>query len=1005
MFRRLKHIRAIRPSFTKSIMRNFKSLTVKGVNPQSEEVSQLTMPGVVMAPSYKYKEGEVYHGFQCQRIEDVSEFELVSYTMRHLSTGTEFWYIDRNDANNVFSVHFRTPPINNTGLTHILEHIAMDGSNKFPIRDPFLKMLNRSVGTNQNAMSTTDLTNFICASRNEVDFRNLQRIYLDSAFGPLLTYSNFTQDGWRIEHKDVHDRQSELVIKGVVYNEMIGIFSDNSRILRRDLLKCILPDTAYHYMNGGDPLEIPDLEHSDLVQYYNKYFHPSNGRIFCYGSFDPMKSLEYIDKEYFANKDAIDTAFSHIPPHPRWSEPRQIHVPCRLDILGGSREKQNQISIALLMCDRTDVQGTFEMNVLTELLIRGPNSAFYKGLIEPNFSGGFNKNTGYFLRCRDTYFLVGLQDLKVEDFARFNELYEQTVLKIINEGFEPHHVESVLHNMELAVKHQGPDFGCAVFYTSMSLWNHGGDIVANLRVMDNIAKLRSSLKQNKHYLQQKVEEYFLKNTHKLTITMSADESYEQNFQKATQKVLNQKLKNLDSDDLEAIYQNGLKLKEEQNLIEDVNCLPCLTLQDVQEPLKIPKIWDELIQGVPTQLCKVPTNGITYFYSFLNTTGFSEDDIMLVPLFCDIIQNCGTVKHNFRDFDKLLRSKTSGIDLKVKVVENVRDYKQYRMGMLMSTYALDKNVPDMFALCEELMLNFRIVDTDRLRMLIKNYISKLSVGILVSGHLYAIMGAAALVSDAAKLKSHLLGVDHIDFMKNYIQEYSIEEIRDKLCAIGSRVFHKANMRVAINSSEAQQPIVLEHYQRYLDRLPSLEKMKNKTDLHLLKPSYHQYEMNIALNYCSKAFYAVPYLHEDHPGLRVLAKLLTAKYLWRVVREQNGAYGTNARIGYDGLFTFNSYRDPHSTKTLEVFDGCYDWLKELGDKLDEEMLLEAKLGVLQLVDWPIPPGETGLDYFNVRVSPQDYRKYRARALSVTIDELRVIIDKYFKQEPKHFGKCIL
>ncbi|EDW02000.1 GH21752 [Drosophila grimshawi] len=803
------------------------------------------MPGVVMAPSYKYKEGEVYHGFQCQRIEDVSEFELVSYTMRHLSTGTEFWYIDRNDANNVFSVHFRTPPINNTGLTHILEHIAMDGSNKFPIRDPFLKMLNRSVGTNQNAMSTTDLTNFICASRNEVDFRNLQRIYLDSAFGPLLTYSNFTQDGWRIEHKDVHDRQSELVIKGVVYNEMIGIFSDNSRILRRDLLKCILPDTAYHYMNGGDPLEIPDLEHSDLVQYYNKYFHPSNGRIFCYGSFDPMKSLEYIDKEYFANKDAIDTAFSHIPPHPRWSEPRQIHVPCRLDILGGSREKQNQISIALLMCDRTDVQGTFEMNVLTELLIRGPNSAFYKGLIEPNFSGGFNKNTGYFLRCRDTYFLVGLQDLKVEDFARFNELYEQTVLKIINEGFEPHHVESVLHNMELAVKHQGPDFGCAVFYTSMSLWNHGGDIVANLRVMDNIAKLRSSLKQNKHYLQQKVEEYFLKNTHKLTITMSADESYEQNFQKATQKVLNQKLKNLDSDDLEAIYQNGLKLKEEQNLIEDVNCLPCLTLQDVQEPLKIPKIWDELIQGV----------------------------------------------------------------------------------------------------------------------------------------------------------------DHIDFMKNYIQEYSIEEIRDKLCAIGSRVFHKANMRVAINSSEAQQPIVLEHYQRYLDRLPSLEKMKNKTDLHLLKPSYHQYEMNIALNYCSKAFYAVPYLHEDHPGLRVLAKLLTAKYLWRVVREQNGAYGTNARIGYDGLFTFNSYRDPHSTKTLEVFDGCYDWLKELGDKLDEEMLLEAKLGVLQLVDWPIPPGETGLDYFNVRVSPQDYRKYRARALSVTIDELRVIIDKYFKQEPKHFGKCIL
>ncbi|XP_064543475.1 presequence protease, mitochondrial-like [Drosophila montana] len=1008
MLRRIKCSNATPQALGRALVnssgrRNIKSVTVEDDLHKVEPV--LKMPQVMADRGYKYKEGMVYHGFQCERIEHNSDFGLVSCSLRHIGTGTEFWYIDRNDTNNVFSINFRTPPVDSTGVAHVLEHLALCGSKTFPVRDPFFKMLNRSVATNMNALTGADLTVYIFSSRNEVDFRNIQRIYLDSVFRPNLLYLDFLQEGWRLEHKDLHNRKSEIMIKGIVYNEMKGTFSENSRVFRKSLMGNLLPKLAYNNVAGGDPLEIPNLTHAALIDFHRKYYHPSNARIYCYGSFDLMKTLSFVNKEYLRHKDFRDTYYSRIPLHPRWSQPRNIHIPCRMNNMGASMDRQNQIGVALLMCDRTDVQECFELNVLTELLIRGPNAAFCKGLIEPNFSGGFNKNTGYYFTSRDTYFAVGLQDLRAEDFAKFKELFHQTIHKTIEEGFEPQHIESVLHKLELSVKHQSADVGSVLLYNSMTLWNHGGDVVANLRVSEMIGKLRNSLKENKNYFQQKVEKYFLNNPHKLTVTMSPDELYDENLKSAEKKLIAQKVMDLNADSLEAVFQNGIKLEATQKAKENTDVLPCLSLKDVQEPLKYPQVTEDLIQGVPTQLCKVPTNEITYLNCLFNITGLSREDAVLVPLFCNIIKNIGTLKHNFREFDKLVLSKSAGIDFKVKVVENVKDAKSYRTGLLMTTHALDKNVPDMFALCEELLLNFRLEDTDRLKMLIESYVSKLSLGIAFSGHLYAMLGSAALVSDAAKLKSLLSGVDHIDFMKKYVQQNSMEDIRDKLRNIGSKVFSKSNMRVAINSSEAFQPTALEHYETFLKNLPTLENTSAKSELHLLKPSFKHYVMNIPVNYCAKTFFAVPYLHEDHPVLRVLAKLVSAKYLMPVVREQNGAYGTGARIGYDGLFNFYSYRDPHATKTLDVFDKTYDWLLAINEKLNHQMLFEAKLGVLQLVDWPTAPGEIGLDYFVLGVSHEEYCKYRSRVLSVTVEDIRTIIERYFKEEPTHFGKFIL
>ncbi|KAH8413808.1 hypothetical protein KR222_008723 [Zaprionus bogoriensis] len=963
------------------------------------------MPQVIADRKYKYSQGKVYHGFLCERVEYIPDFELTSCTLRHQGTGTEFWYIDRNDANNVFSINFRTTPFDSTGLPHILEHLALCGSKNFPVRDPFFKMLNRSVATFMNAMTGPDYTLYPFSTMNEVDFRNLQKIYLDAVFRPNLAHLDFLQEGWRLEHSDLRNRESELIIKGVVYNEMKGAFSENAQVFTQKLLNNMLPSHTYGHVSGGNPLEIPKLTHTDLVEFHRKYYHPSNARIFCYGSFDLSKTLDFVDREYLSHHECIDNSYSRIPAQSKWSQPRNVHIPSRLDSMGASFERQNQIAIALMMCDINDIQESFELNVLSEVMIRGPNSNFYKSLIEPNFSGGYNQSTGYSADCKDTYFVVGLQDLKVEDFKKFHELFDQTVENMIKEGFEAQHIESVLHNLELSLKHQSPHFGNALLFNSTSLWNHEGDVVSNLRVSEMIAKLRCKLKEDNKYFQHKIENYFTNNKHKLTLTMSPDELYEENFKQAEAEMLKQKVDALDSDKLETIYQNGLKLEATQKATENADILPCLSLNDVRQPPKLPTIEKKSIQNVPTQLCKVSTNEITYLKCLFNITGLTQDEVMLVPLFCNVINEMGTKNHDYREFDKLVLSKTAGFEFKLNFVENVQDAKSYSLGLMMTTHALDKNVSAMFDLCEEMLLNFKLEDTDRLKMLIENYISNISVGIASSGHLYAMLSSAALVTDAAKLKTLLSGVDHIEFMKKYIQNNSTEDIRDILKSIGSKAFCKSNLRTAINSSDAFQSTALKHYNSFLENLPTHKETKNKSEVNLLEPSFNHYVMNIPVNYCAKTFFAVPYLHEDHPVLRVLAKLVSAKYLLPVVREQNGAYGAGAKIGSDGIFSFFSYRDPHSTKTLAAFDKTYDWLHAESKKLDQQTLFEAKLGVLQQLDSPIAPGNIGIDYFLYQVSQEMFVKYRSRVLSVTIDELRAVIDKYFKNEPKHFGKCIL
>lgn len=458
---------------------------------------------------------------------------------------------------------------------------------------------------------------------------------------------------------------------------------------------------------------------------------------------------------------------------------------------------------------------------------------------------------------------------------------------------------------------------------------------------------------------------------------------------------------------EEIYNNGVALEKSQKApVDNIHLLPCLGLQDVEKHPDRYESNKKTVAGVETFQFPAQTNEISYLKCIFNGESLTNDEILLIPLFCDIITEMGTKNYNYKDFDKLVTSKLSGFAFKLHFAENLKDAKTFDLGVLMTAHSLDKNVDTLFELANELLNNFSINDVDRVNMLIENYLSNLSVGITGSGHLYAMQSAGGLVTDSAALKSKLSGIEHIDFMRNFVKSTPTEKIIENLVTIGRKLFQQGNLKAALNAGEEQLDSFSKSFEQFVQNLPTgAGTSKISNSVNLLPPKCQHHVMNIPVNYCAKAFMTVPYSHPDHPKLKILAKFLSAKYFLPVVREQNGAYGAGANVGSDGIFRFFSYRDPHSVKTFEAFDKTYEWVKENAKELNEQSLFEAKLGVLQQLDAPIAPGSVGGEYFLHGLTQDQTQNYRKIILETSLVAVNDVVEKYFKEKPVNYGKCLL
>jgi len=981
------------------MLRLSKALKKHGANIRGLSILKTKTPNDTI-----FKIGREIEGFIVKEVRPVADFQLTALRLEHQKSGADYLHIDRNDTNNVFSVAFRTTPKQSNGLPHILEHTTLCGSKKFPCRDPFFKMLNRSMANFMNAMTAPDYTFYPFCTENQSDYYNLMAVYLDAVFHPMLRESDFRQEGWRLEHKDVEDKNSPIEIKGVVYNEMKGVYSDNQQIYNEHFLNNILPSNTYGINSGGDPNVIPSLTHFDLVAFHHRYYHPSNSRFYSYGNFNLENHLRFLNDTFLKDclADPSIKVETKVPNEKRWAKSKRAHVACREDPMV-PKDKQSSLSIGTLWSDITNTQETFELAILSRLLLNGPNAKFYKTLIEPNIGTDFSAATGFTDQTRDSFFAVGLQGLNVSDFERVESIYEDTIKSIIKEGFDNRDIDNILHSVELSMRHQTSNFGLQLLYGTLPIWNHDGNILDSMCVSEKIDEFKKKLSNHPNYLQSLVDKYLLNNNHKLVMTMSPENNFEELRKENEEKLLKEKLAPLSEADKENIYVQGLDLRKQQDATQDVTCLPSLSLNDLKKTTDSIPLIRENINNTPVFIFPQPTNQVTYFRSLINTSHLSDDLKTLIPLFCNIVTRMGTKSMDFRQLDQLVRKSTGGLQVSQSIIDSPKILFNMKESIILNSHCLDKNVDEMFDLWKQIFTQVTFEDENRFKTLLQEEASSLANSISGSGHMYAMLCATAGINPIDAQREIYGGLQYVSTMKKIAQIDDLTPILKKLEEIGTKILNKNTMKCSLTIVENNSTAVkgLEGFLNTIAGNWNLSNEYSKIDKQEDDVKCFHHVLPFSVNYCAKALPGVHYAHKDFAPLKVLCKYISSKYLLPTVREKNGAYGSGASLSMSGSIQMFSYRDPKPIETFEAFDGACNWVNN--KKITIEELNEAKLAIFQGIDHPVAPMSKGNALFFNDMDQQIRQEHRNQIMNVKIEDLLNVANLYFSN--RNFAKALI
>ncbi|XP_059827898.1 presequence protease, mitochondrial [Hypanus sabinus] len=983
-----------------------------------------------------YTVGDKIHGFTINQVTAVPDLFLTAVKLSHDNTGAQYLHVARDDPNNLFSVQFRTTPLNSTGVPHILEHVVLCGSEKYQVRDPFFKMLTRSLSTFMNAFTASDYTMYPFSTQNSKDFQNLLSVYLDAVFFPCLRELDFWQEGWRLEHETPSDPSSPLVFKGVVFNEMKGVFANNENLYGQHLQNKLLPDHTYSVISGGDPLQIPKLTWEELKHFHAIHYHPSNARFFTYGDLPLEQHLKQIQEEALCKFQRIEPGTS-VPKQVRWSEPREYHVPCGSDSMAPDPAKQTMYSVSYLLGDITDTFETFVLSLISSLLVSGPNSPFYKALIDARIGTDFAPVVGYDGSTREACFSIGLQGIAKEDMKTVKQIIEKVIDEVIEKGFEEERIEALLHKIEIQLKHQTTNFGLALASYVATNWNHDGDPIEMLHITEKVTRFRECLKENPCFLQDKIKHYFKENPHQLALSMSPDEGYLENQAQAEKRTLEEKVISLSMEEKKEIYEKGLKLIASQSTSQDASCLPALKISDIQQTVPLTAVQMDCVGGeVPIQYCHQPTNGIVYFRAFTSLNTLPEELKPYVPLFCNVITRMGCGNLNYREQAQQIELKTGGMSASPKILQDNENLDMYEQGVLFTSLCLDRNLPDMMQLWTDIFNSPHFDDEGHFRVLVMMTAQELSNGIPDTGHQYAAVRAGKTLTPAGNLQEIFNGLSQVHQMKRIAEMPELTTIIRKLQRIKMHLMSSENMRCAVNATPPQMPEASKEVEKFLKNIPGLGKKKKEKKLIrsniIEKPLNPEVESGVSggsratrklvfepifkacqmkthfqlpfpVNYVSECIRTVSYMNPDFARLAVLARLLSAKFLHREIREKGGAYGGGANLSNSGLFSFYSYRDPNSLDTISTFRRSIAWAK--AGKFTHEDIDEAKLSVFSYVDAPIAPSDKGLDRFLYGISDGMKLKHRQQLFAVDRDGLIEVVDKYLTAGHGTSGAAIL
>ena len=933
-------------------------------------------------------------GYTILRKERLDRLEGSYLELEHERTGARHLHVECPDDNNSFAVFFPTVPKDSTGVAHILEHVVLAGSQKFPVRDPFFSMTRRSLATFMNAFTSADWTMYPFSSRNAKDYLNLLEVYLDATFFPRLSEDSFKQEGIRFEFEDPADPTSGLRYKGVVFNEMKGALASPQAAVQRLVGRALFPQLTYEHISGGDPEHIPDLTWDHLRKFHAVHYHPSNAYFYTYGDKPLEETLAMIEENVLKHFERIQVDTS-IPDVKRFTKPIQEVEPYPATA-GEDNTRKAQALVAWVTVPTGDSFSLLAMKVLAEVLLGNAGSPLRKALIDSKLGTAMADGSGLQDDYRETVFGAGLKDIAPEDAEKVEKVVLDTLYRIVDEGVDQAQVDAAIHHLEFEKRERsnaGVPYALKVLFTTLAPYYYGGDPYDALNFDADLARLERDRTESR-FFEGLIQTELLDNQHRGLLTVIPDTELEERKRRKELDRLAAVEATLSEADKARIVAEALRIKLDQEAKQDLSTLPTLELTDI--PMKFEDVLsrEAPVGAARSEFFPLPTNGVTYIDIRSDFSALSADEKDLLPLFGRALTQSGAAGQDYVEIAKRIAAYTGGIGAAAQV-QSLAGSEDYLQSFVISGKALDRNATPFIDLMTDLTARLEI-EPSRLREIIAETATRLESSIANLGFQFAILLAQAKLSSEGALNDRLQGIGMLHVMRDLakLEDGDLEGVVKKLDAIRTKLFRKESVAVVVTCEESMIETLKPLLAAFDGALPggATNRLPEKPPRLDAVTEARTAPLPVAFNV--RIYKTVRYQDPDAPVLLVLANYLRDTFLHRELREKGGAYGGYAQANTGGgSFYFGSYRDPNIVRTFDTYDAAVRWVTD--GEIEPEALKEAILGACGDVDPLESPDIKGrreainkLTGFN----RAEREKFKQRLLTVTAADLRRVTNTY-------------
>lgn len=936
-------------------------------------------------------------------IHDLAEYEILDehrvedvqsdgFILRHKKSGARIAILSNNDDNKVFYIGFRTPPEDETGVPHIIEHTTLCGSKKFPVKDPFIELAKGSLNTFLNAMTYPDKTVYPVASCNDQDFKNLMDVYLDAVFNPNITkYEEiFKQEGW---HYELTGKDDELKINGVVYNEMKGAYSSPDEVLSSQIYRSLFPDNTYSKDSGGNPEYIPKLTYEAYLDFYHKYYHPSNSYIYLYGDMDVVERLEWLDKEYLSLYD-YKKVNSEINKQPAFDEIKNVEAEYSIT-MDDSQENKTYLSYNRVVGDSLDEMLYQAFDVLDYALVSSPGAPVKQALIDAGI--GDDVYGSYDAGILQPVFSFVAKNANASQADEFESIIENTLKEVVKTGINKEALLAGINSSEF--KFREADFGqfpkgllfglnCldSWLFDDMKPFIH-------LECLGTFAKLRKAVDTD--YFEKLIQEYLLDNTHGSSVTVKPKRGLGNEREEALAKELSDYKASLSDEEIDKLIEETEHLKkyqEEPSSDEDLRKLPMLTRADMKkEAMPFSNIEDTL-SDVKVVRHDIESNGIDYISFLFDAGDFAQSELGYLGFFTNALGLVSTENYSYTDLANATNIYTGGISTGTASHPDIKDRNNFVFKFEVKLKVLEKNLDKALELMEQMLLTSDFTDTKRLGEIVAQIKARLQANLSSSGHLVAAMRSMSSFSRYALYQDELKGIAFYRSICRIEKELSEspKSVSDKLAAIAKKLFARNRMLISFTGNSEAYGNAKLSLEKVITGFNKMSAIGNQAEVHF-NTAKEAFIDASQIQYVAKTGDFICEGYEYTGALRLLRIILSYDYLWINVRVKGGAYGCMNTFLRSGESYFVSYRDPNLSDTLDVYDRIPEYIKSFSP--DERDMTKYIIGTFSALDTPMNPeakGSRSLSAYLEGITYEQIQKERNEILNAQPEDIRRLAD---------------